>query len=240
MDLYRVVRQSVMIGEPSYSLKYVEHLTGAGARATWLPPASRWSFTSDGSPPRRQYPRESAILKQIRDYNEQDCQSTAELAELALESAVHGPPTPPPPPTKTTNGNRVARVETEPRRALARRSSRNSRRSAAGNAGERLRVTELLAHLLEFHRREEKPIWWRRFDRMEMEEQELIDDPECLGGLARTARPAEKVQDPSRTNTRSTRARRRSCANGDKFLFAHDWKRAAPSSSSIWMADERS
>ena len=26
VDLYRVVRQGVMIGEPSYSLKYVEHL----------------------------------------------------------------------------------------------------------------------------------------------------------------------------------------------------------------------
>ena len=40
----------------------------------------------------------------------------------------------------------------------------------SGEPGERLRVTELLAHLLEFHRREEKPVWWRRFDRMEMEE----------------------------------------------------------------------
>ena len=51
-----------------------------------------------------------------------------------------------------------------------------------GEQGELLRITELLAHLLEFHRREEKPIWWRRFDRMNMEESELIDDPDCLEG----------------------------------------------------------
>ena len=64
----------------------------------------------------------------------------------------------------------------------------------AGEAGERLRVKELLAHLLEFHRREEKPIWWRRFDRMEMQENELIDDPDCLGAIAANRTPAAKGQ----------------------------------------------
>jgi len=64
----------------------------------------------------------------------------------------------------------------------------------SGEPGERLRVKELLAHLLEFHRREEKPVWWRRFDRMEMQENELIDDPECLGGMQRTVRPPERIK----------------------------------------------
>ena len=35
-------------------------------------------------------------------------------------------------------------------------------------------MRELLGHLLEFHRREEKPTWWRRFDRMAMEESEAV------------------------------------------------------------------
>src|SRR5688572_24518338 len=30
-------------------------------------------------------------------------------------------------------------------------------------------------------------MWWTYFDRMEMTEGELIDDPDCLGGLKRTA-----------------------------------------------------
>ena len=77
----RVVRQSVMIGEPSYSLKYVEHLyrgrrqgdvASAGESMVFY---QRWLIAQDGDTP-----EDSAILKQIRDYNEQDCRSTAELA----------------------------------------------------------------------------------------------------------------------------------------------------------------
>ena len=52
---------------------------------------------------------------------------------------------------------------------------------------ERWRVHELLAHLLEFHRREQKSLHWARFERLAMTEQELIEDPDCLGALERTA-----------------------------------------------------
>jgi uncharacterized protein len=47
----------------------------------------------------------------------------------------------------------------------------------------------LLAHLLEFHRREAKPGWWAQFARAEMSEEELIDDAECLGGLRADGQP---------------------------------------------------
>jgi uncharacterized protein len=42
---------------------------------------------------------------------------------------------------------------------------------------------ELVAQLLEFHRREAKPEWWAMFDRQGRTEEELINDAECLGGL---------------------------------------------------------
>ena len=86
VDLYRIVRQAVMIGEPSYSLKYVEHLyrgrregdvASAGESMVFY---QRWLDAAGGSTPET-----SAILKQIRDYNEQDCQSTAELAAWLWE-----------------------------------------------------------------------------------------------------------------------------------------------------------
>ena len=81
VDLYRVVRQSAMIGEPSYSLKYVEHLyrgrregdvASAGESIVFY---QRWLIAQDGDTPET-----SAILKQIRDYNAEDCRSTEELA----------------------------------------------------------------------------------------------------------------------------------------------------------------
>jgi uncharacterized protein len=42
---------------------------------------------------------------------------------------------------------------------------------------------ELLSQLLEFYRREVKPQWWARFNWQDSSEEELIDDPECIGGL---------------------------------------------------------
>jgi hypothetical protein len=45
------------------------------------------------------------------------------------------------------------------------------------------RMRELLWQLLDFHRRAHKPHWWAHYDRMELEEAELIDDLECLAGL---------------------------------------------------------
>ena len=45
---------------------------------------------------------------------------------------------------------------------------------------------ELVSLLLEFHRREAKPAWWAQFTRVEMSEEELIDDAECIGGRAAT------------------------------------------------------
>ena len=81
VDLYGVVRQSVMIEEASYSLKYVEHLyrgrrqgdvASAGESMVFY---QRWLIAQDGDAPET-----SAILKQIRDYNEEDFRSTAELA----------------------------------------------------------------------------------------------------------------------------------------------------------------
>ena len=44
--------------------------------------------------------------------------------------------------------------------------------------------------LLDFYRKAEKPGWWAIFSRMEMNEQELIDDPECIGGMT-LCRPPE-------------------------------------------------
>lgn len=44
---------------------------------------------------------------------------------------------------------------------------------------------ELVSQLLEFHRREAKPAWWRQFQCVDMSEEELVEDAECIGGLRR-------------------------------------------------------
>jgi hypothetical protein len=226
VDLYRVVRQSVMIGEPSYSLKYVEHLyrgrregdvASAGESMVFY---QRWLIAQDGDTPET-----SAILEQIRDYNEQDCRSTAELADwLRCRQQKAGIPSRATEevPEETTQ---EAELNTDNSRCHARaqeilRSLPEPR--PAGPPGERYRVTELLAWLLEFYRREEKPIWWRRFDRMEMEENQLIDDPDCLGGLQRTRRPPEPVKRSLAYEYSFDPHQETKLRAGDTCLFAHD------------------
>ena len=81
VDLYRVVRQGLRIGERGYSIKDIE-LLYRPRRATKVATAmdsvvqyARWMESGEptdwnGSP----------VLKNIRDYNEDDCVSTAQLA----------------------------------------------------------------------------------------------------------------------------------------------------------------
>jgi uncharacterized protein len=82
VDLYQIVRHGLRIGEDSYSIKKVEHLYRPG-RETEVATAvdsivqyARWIECGQV----RDW-NESAILKGIRDYNEDDCKSTAELVE---------------------------------------------------------------------------------------------------------------------------------------------------------------
>jgi len=55
-------------------------------------------------------------------------------------------------------------------------------------------VHSLFAHILEFHRREKKPIYCRLFDRMGLSDYELIDDIDCLARCVRTNKPPYKLK----------------------------------------------
>ena len=44
--------------------------------------------------------------------------------------------------------------------------------------------------LIEFHRREEKPMWWRMHDWAKAPSDELIDDPGCIHGHCAVGTPA--------------------------------------------------
>ena len=46
-------------------------------------------------------------------------------------------------------------------------------------------LRELTFQLLDFHRRQAKPAWWATFERQDKSEAELIEDLDCIGGMAR-------------------------------------------------------
>lgn len=188
VDLFQVVRQSLCVGEPSYSIKYIEHLyrekrSGTVSKATdsvvfyenWLemPDGADWTV--------------SRILKEIRDYNEEDCISTIQLAQwLRLRKEENGIVFS----GKITEAPAVAREMTEAA-VLARTLSDDADLIADPEVK---RVQKLLAGLLEFHKREDKPMWQRMFERQKMSQEELCHDLDCLAGLKWTRRPAIPIK----------------------------------------------
>ena len=59
------------------------------------------------------------------------------------------------------------------------------------------RVREMLFHLLQFHRRADKPAWWALFARREASEEDLHNDLEALAGLTQS-RDSQKLGDATR------------------------------------------
>jgi uncharacterized protein len=190
VDLYTVVRQGLPVGESSYSLKNVEHLyllkrdghqvATAGQSIVYY---YRWLANCDGEDW-----RSSANLKLIREYNRADCDSTWLLIHWLRErqcaaARSYAPPEPPAELAEQTSG-----------RASLAREMLAQIPAERSDEPERWRVHELLAHLLEFHRREQKSLHWARFERLAMTEQELIEDPDCLAALEKTATAAVAVK----------------------------------------------
>ena len=193
VDLFQVVRQSLRVGTKSYSIKEIERLyrpLRAGAVATAgesVVEFARWLEAPDGADH-----HSSAILRGIRDYNCDDCESTAQLyawlRERQLEAGITYR-------AQTSDGDAS---ENAPSPALA-ADALTARLLAQipevrDAEPERWRVHELLAHLCSFHRRESKPYFWELYARREMDEQQLIEDPDCLGGLVRTKKPVGTVK----------------------------------------------
>jgi uncharacterized protein len=185
IDLYKVVRQGLLVGEGSYSIKKIERLyrpardgdvsTSMGsviAYADWMKSGEPDDWES------------SELLRAIRDYNKDDCDSTWELAEwlrgLQKENAISHIPL-----VKDT-GKDQSESDPEKERALAekKRLVRELESKADSNPGKATgKISRMLQHLLEFHRREEKPGWWQLFEWNDTEHERLVDDDDCLGNL---------------------------------------------------------
>ena len=195
VDLYNVVRHGIMIGTPSYSIKYVEHIY-RGKRNTDVKDGGEsiivyenWRDDPDGDTWQT-----SEILNSIRDYNIDDCDSTQELTEwLRTEQTIHDIGFVP---VEYSEEEKV-REEINQTTLLRDKILLNAADIKEDDLKQST-LLETLAWSLEFHRRENKPTWWRYFDRKGLTEIELYDDMDCLVGLTRTSKepylPTERAR----------------------------------------------
>lgn len=182
VDLLQIVRRGVRVGEENYSLKSVEHLyrkprgTGVATAADSVVQYNVWMQRGEA----RDW-RASPILGGIRDYNEDDCRSTAELVGWLRTAAasVPAPPAAPPRPLPGEPSEPNAARDTIERRKLVEDDLR--RRPDA--------VSQTLSDLVDFHRRESKPMWWKMFERASADAEVLRDDPACIAGVVADGAP---------------------------------------------------
>lgn len=180
VDLFAVVRHSILTSEPRYSIKNLETFYMKGERSADVKNAGasiifyeHWRKTGDPK-----------LLEEIRQYNEEDCRSTrllhkwlqklrpSSLPWYSAETAVE------------VDEEKSARIhEAEKQREHYRQKliaglpEDFSLRSAQDN------VNQLLFDLLDFYRREDKPGFWRMFDRQGKTAPELMNDLDCLAGM---------------------------------------------------------
>lgn len=178
VDLYRVVREALRVGEPSYSIKSLER---------FYMPARTTEVVSGGDSmviyDRWQQCGNPADLEAIRDYNRDDCLSTLLLRDwvLGIAQAVGRR-------RETKFVTPVALPETDEERERRLNREAREREQAALEASlldetaSDSEARQLMADLVGFHRREQKPAWWAYFDRQERTAEELQEDDECLGG----------------------------------------------------------
>lgn len=181
VDLYQVVRHGLRIGEDSYSIKSVERLyrprrgTEVATAVDSIVQYALWMESGQA----RDW-KESQILKGIRDYNEDDCKSTVGLLQWLRKIATQenispaqgSPSSDTPQEPKELSPEVVARL-----RIIDKLRAQNDPFSAT------------LADLVDFHRREEKPVWWRMFDRAEATSEQLRDDSGCIEGVQAVGSP---------------------------------------------------
>jgi uncharacterized protein len=171
VDLYRVVKQSLRASVESYSIKAIEALYGF-ARTAEVKGGDdstvrfeEWLESGDDS-----------LLREIEAYNEEDCRSTVALHKWLLHRRPPGLPWRPTLPP-------VLPDEEMPEERAVLRDALLARSAEEGDA------PWLLAQLLDYHRREAKPQWWEWFLHLALEDEELIDDTDTIGGLELVGEP---------------------------------------------------
>ena len=176
VDLIRVVKQSLFIGSSGYGLKEIEPLfreervsevtSGLDSTVAY----EVWSADKQSS---RDH-TDSDMLKEIWDYNKDDCISLIKLSdflrEIQLKENIRYFPS-------LRNEREVEAVElAEKIEELVTNLQEKEKKPHA----------RILANLCLYHKRESKPVFWRMFDRFEASDQDLVDDLDCLGDLIST------------------------------------------------------
>ena len=185
VDLHRVVRQGLRASVEGYSIKKLEPFYGFVRRVD-LTTATRALVRFEAALESGEaHGTASALRAAIEGYNRDDCLSTLQLAEW-LEGcrrdleALTGQPVPRP---AVRDDERDRERESAAEVAALFDALTDGLPEKEDELDDEQRARRLLAHLLEFHRREEKSMWWEFFDRCGFSAEEHVASRATLGAL---------------------------------------------------------
>jgi len=177
VDLYAVVRNGIRISKGSYSIKKLEDFYWGRTRS-----AGSEAEVADAMTSVVEYERflvegdsaiRDAILGSIEAYNRDDVHSTHDLHEWLEQRRDE---------LETQHGTQ-ARPEVKDGQAG---DDATAAEQAEGDLAERLREAgePLLAGLVGWHRRENRPRWWEFFRVEDLDDEMLVEDGSTIGGLS--------------------------------------------------------
>lgn len=188
VDLYKVVREGIRVSEPGYSIKNLEsfymaddprhgEVKNASASIVYY---EKWRQTDDEN-------EKDALLESIRAYNEYDCVSTYRLREWLLAYRPHDLVWFQPNIKPEEQNNQQILTEWESKLEDYRDKLVTPLPAEQTQWSDADRVQELLFYLLDFHRRCDKPVWWKLFERQDCyrsgDRESLFADVDCIAEM---------------------------------------------------------
>ena len=194
VDLYTIVKQTLRVSEPRYSIKNLERfyrgkrdtdVKDGGASVVWF---EQYLETGD-----------TKLLDDIEKYNRDDCDSTVYLRDWLLKLKKEFTEThnfnwatyARPEPTPTKSAKKVDTEETSAEAEDARVRDYQLRFlidriqiKPLEQRTESENLRETIFYLADFYRREVKPAWWKHFERIKRK-YDLTSNPECIGDCVR-------------------------------------------------------
>src|SRR5271165_4298426 len=186
IDLHSITKQSVRASVEQYSLKELERFCDY-ARRVPLAEANQARHFIDHQLELSPSPTlTDEACRVVEGYNEDDCRATERLRNW-LESlrdklVVSGTEVPRPPP-KDTSPSAEATVRQQRVAALFDALTKDLPAEPKDRTLEQA-ARWLLAHALDWHRREEKVKWWEFFRMKDLSEEDLYDEKTAVAGLS--------------------------------------------------------
>jgi predicted RecB family nuclease len=198
VDLLQVVRHGIRASVESYSIKELEKFFGF-ARGTKLTDASRALANIQTA---LELSDPEAVTQELKDtvtgYNKDDCLSAKALrdwlegirADLVEKGTAIERPLPPDTKVSEEQTEWQKRVEDLVARLTA------GIPVAVAERTKEQQATWILAHTLDWHRREEKTVWWEYFRLSGLSSDDLFDERAALSGLSHVSKVGGTAKSP--------------------------------------------